>query len=200
MSEVGDVSVQLDAVQDVVQDVAPQADNTLVDVVQEDAVSPQPVVVSQAVSPQPAAVSQPAPPALERAPAQLGLVSPPVPKKPAVSKPADLRLNSNQVDEILACIKNVLDGRKPSAGAMLRIVANCLQSSRRMKLKPDLAKKLISHSMETFLRDPENELDEDSVQSLMACADVAINEGVDVLDDVAKKKINVNPNTCCVIV
>lgn len=186
MSEVGDVSVQLDAVQDVVQDVAPQADNTLVDVVQEDAISQ--------------VLSQPAPPALERVPAQLGLVSPPVPKKPTVSKPADLRLNSNQVDEILVCIKNVLDGRKPSAGAMLRIVANCLQSSRRMKLKPDLAKKLISHSMETFLRDPENELDEDSVQSLMACADVAINEGVDVLDDVAKKKINVNPNSCCVIV
>ena len=198
MSEVGDVSVQLDAV----QDVAPQADNTLVDVVQEDAVSQAMVsqaMVSQALVSQ-AMVSQPAPPALERTPAQLGLVSPPVPKKHAVSKPADLRLNSNQVDEILACIKNVLDGRKPSAGAMLRIVANCLQSSRRMKLKPDLAKKLISHSMETFLRDPENELDEDSVQSLMACADVAINEGVDVLDDVAKKKINVNPNTCCVIV
>lgn len=118
-------------------------------------------------------------------------------KKRTVAQPADLRLNTNQVEQILDCIKTVLDGRKPSAGAMLRIVANCLQSSRRMKLKPDLAKKLISHSMETFLRDPENELDEDSIQSLMACADVAINEGIDVLDDVGKGKISVNPKSCC---
>ena len=125
--------------------------------------------------------------------------SPTASKKP-IRQPDDLRLNVDQVELIMNCIKTVLDGRKPTTASMLRIIANCLQASRRMKLKPDLAKKLISHSMEAFLREPSNELDEESIQALMTCADLTISEGIDVLDDVSKGKINVKPNSCCIIV
>lgn len=120
-------------------------------------------------------------------------------KKKMNAQPADLRLNADQVTQIVSCIKDILNGRKPSTGAMLRIVANCLESSRQMNLKPDLAKKLISHAMESYLREPETGLDEDEIQTLMAAADVAINEGIDVLDDVSKRNINVGPKSCCTI-
>jgi hypothetical protein len=122
------------------------------------------------------------------------------PSKPKRTPPNDLRLTTDQVEAVVSCIKDVLDGRKPSAGALLRIVANCLECTSKMKLKPDLSKKLISHSLEAFLREPENDLDEDEVQTLMAAADVTISEGVDVLVDVHKGNINLSNKSCCVIV
>lgn len=116
-----------------------------------------------------------------------------------IPQPSDLRLSVAQVEEVINCIKDLLDGRKITSAMLLRIVANCLRLTAKMKLKSSLSKKLISHSLEVFLKDPVNGLTEEEVQLLMTAADVIIDEGVDIIDDTRKGTLT-GPKTCCVIV
>jgi hypothetical protein len=124
-----------------------------------------------------------------------------VPVSP-VLKPTDLRVKTEQVNRVIDTIKEILDGRTPSPAMVLRIVANCMQLTSSMKLDTTVSKRLLTHSFETFLRDPASGLSEDEVQVMLTASDLAINEGFDVLNDVHKRVINLSSGktkSCCSI-
>jgi hypothetical protein len=148
-----------------------------------DAVSPTPVPVISAVSPTPVPV--------------ISAVSP-TPHLNHAPHPNDLRITRAQVDQVVNCIKNIVDGRKPNAGMIIRIVANCMALTNKLKTNTATSKKLVINAIQEFIQSSDAGLSPEETEALMGLVDITVDDAFDTLKEVAKKDIPV-VKSCCVV-
>lgn len=94
-----------------------------------------------------------------------------------------LRVTPEQIDQIIQTIKDVLAGRKMTAGIMLRVVANCMNVTRKMKISNTVKKQVVTVGLERYIRE-QSDLNDDEVQALMALVDTVVDDAIDTLADV----------------
>ena len=82
--------------------------------------------------------------------------------------------------------------RKPTPAMIIRIVAQCLTSAKRLKLTPSLEKKLIIYTIQTYISKVGN-LTPDDVDLLMIMVDTTVDEAVDTLNQFKSQ------NKCCIV-
>jgi hypothetical protein len=126
--------------------------------------------------------------------------SQPVTARPShAPHPNDLRITRAQVDQVVDCIKNIVDGRKPNAGMIIRIVANCMSLTNKLKTNTATSKKLIINGIQEFIQSSDAGLSPEETEALMSLVDITVDDAFDTLKEVAKKDISV-AKSCCVIV
>lgn len=121
--------------------------------------------------------------------------------EPSVVKknhPTDLRISRDQLDQMTACIKDVLDGRKITASMLIRITANCMMLTKKMKTNSLVSKKLVIKGIEEYIKSSDAGLNEEETDALMTLVDITVDDAFDTLRDVDKG--TVQPGRCCIIV
>lgn len=116
-----------------------------------------------------------------------------------VPNPQDLRVTRAHIQQVMNCIKDLLDGRKITPGMMVRIVANCMMLTRKMKTTSSVSKKIVREGIEAFIRSSDSGLSDDEINILMSMVDVTVEDAFDTLTEVHKGIIKVAPKSCCTI-
>jgi hypothetical protein len=116
-----------------------------------------------------------------------------------VPNPKDLQVTKKQIKAVMDCIEELLGDHKFSAGLMVRVVANCMMLTAKLKTTPATRKKIVCEGIEAFIRSSKSGLNEDETQALMAIVDVSVSEAFDTLTEVHQGMIKVAPGNCCVI-
>lgn len=120
--------------------------------------------------------------------------------EPSVVKknhPTDLRISRDQLDQMTTCIKDVLDGRKITASMLIRITANCMMLTKKMKTNSLVSKKLVIKGIEEYIKSSDAGLNEEETDALMTLVDITVDDAFDTLRDVDKG--TVQPGKCCII-
>ena len=108
-------------------------------------------------------------------------------------KAVPLGVTVAQVNKLINSITELIGDRKPTPAMVIRIVAQCLQCAKSLKLSPSLEKKLIIYTIENYISQVGG-LTQDEVDLLMVAVDTTVDEAVDTLNQLKKD------NKCCVIV
>lgn len=118
---------------------------------------------------------------------------------PALSAAAvnDDFLREKHIGQVIDCIRDVVDGKKLTPGMLVRVVANCMMITQKMKLPGGIKKKVVVSGLERYIRTCPD-IDEDEVQILMTAVDVYVDDAINVIAAVQKGDIAVK--SCCVIV
>jgi hypothetical protein len=103
-----------------------------------------------------------------------------------------LGLKQEQVDQVIQSIIDLVGERKPTPAMVIRIVAQCLRCTKNLKLTPSLEKKLIIHTIQSYICRVDG-LTQDDVDLLMIAVDTTVDEAVDTLTQFKANK------KCCVI-
>ena len=98
-----------------------------------------------------------------------------------------------QVDQVIQSIVDLVGNRKPTPAMVIRIVAQCLRCTKNMKLTPNLEKKLIIHTIQSYICRIDG-LSQDDIDLLMTAVDTTVDEAVDTLT-----QFKANKSSCCVI-
>jgi hypothetical protein len=112
--------------------------------------------------------------------------------------PENLQITNEQVQLVLDSVAGLLHGRKPTQALMFRVIANAMAVTAKMKVQNHLKKQIVICAIERYIK-KNSDLNEDEVNVLMAFVDVTINDAIDTISDVAKKRIDTT-GSCCVIV
>lgn len=110
-------------------------------------------------------------------------------------KPVDLRVDLSNVNQIVDCIVDLLDGRKLTSGMIIRVVANCMKTAAQMKVSNNIKKKIVIAGIEKFIKEKSG-LSEDEVNTVMAVVDTVVSEAIDTLADVHSGKLSFK-KACC---
>jgi hypothetical protein len=118
---------------------------------------------------------------------------------PALSAAAvnDDFLREKHIGQVIDCIRDVVDGKKLTPGMLVRVVANCMMITQKMKLPGGIKKKVVVSGLERYIRTCPD-IDEDEVQILMTAVDVYVDDAINVIAAVQKGDIAVK--SCCIIV
>ena len=103
-----------------------------------------------------------------------------------------LGLKQEQVDQVIQSIIDLVGERKPTPAMVIRIVAQCLRCTKNLKLTPSLEKKLIIHTIQSYICRVDG-LTQDDVDLLMIAVDTTVDEAVDTLNQFKSGK------KCCVV-
>lgn len=103
-----------------------------------------------------------------------------------------LGITPEQVDQVIQSIVDLVGERKPTPAMVIRIVAQCLRCTKKMKLTPSLEKKLIIHTIQSYICRVDG-LTQDDIDLLMVAVDTTVDEAVDTLTQFKAGK------KCCVI-
>jgi len=103
-----------------------------------------------------------------------------------------LGLKQEQVDQVIQSIIDLVGERKPTPAMVIRIVAQCLRCTKNLKLTPSLEKKLIIHTIQSYICRVDG-LTQDDVDLLMIAVDTTVDEAVDTLTQFKAGQ------KCCVI-
>ena len=103
-----------------------------------------------------------------------------------------LGLTQVQVDQVIQSIIDLVGERKPTPAMVIRIVAQCLRCTKHLKLTPSLEKKLIIHTIQSYICRVDG-LSQDDQDLLMVAVDTTVDEAVDTLTQFKANK------KCCVI-
>ena len=101
----------------------------------------------------------------------------------------DAKPTVEQVQQIVSTIKDVLDGKKITQGLVIRVVANCMTVSARMKIPGGVKKKAVCDALEQYIRN-NSDLDQEEIDLMMAFVDTVVSEAIDVIADVASGNIS----------
>lgn len=117
---------------------------------------------------------------------------------PALSASAEHEniLREKHIGQVIDCIRNVVDGKKLTPAMLIRVVANCMMITAKMKLPGGVKKKVIVNGLERYIRTCPD-LDEEEVQVLMTAVDVFVDDAINVVAAVRSGDIKVK--SCCVI-
>lgn len=103
-----------------------------------------------------------------------------------------LGLKQEQVDQVIQSIIDLVGERKPTPAMVIRIVAQCLRCTKNLKLTPSLEKKLIIHTIQSYICRVDG-LTQDDQDLLMIAVDTTVDEAVDTLNQFKSGK------KCCVV-
>ena len=103
-----------------------------------------------------------------------------------------LGLTQVQVDQVIQSIIDLVGERKPTPAMVIRIVAQCLRCTKHLKLTPSLEKKLIIHTIQSYICRVDG-LSQDDQDLLMIAVDTTVDEAVDTLTQFKANK------KCCVV-
>ena len=118
----------------------------------------------------------------------------PLPKQ----EPQDLQINADQIQKVIDGIIDVLHGRKVTEALIIRLIANCMVITSRMKIQNHLKKKIVILALEKYIRE-HSDLTQDEIDALMAVVDVVVADTIDTIADVGKGNIDLGTKTCCTI-
>lgn len=118
---------------------------------------------------------------------------------PALSSAAsnDNLLREKHIGQVIDCIRNVVDGKKLTPAMLVRVVANCMMVTQKMKLSGPVKKKVVVNGLERYIRTCPD-LDEEEVQVLMTAVDIVVDDAINVI--AAVKSGDIKVKSCCVIV
>jgi hypothetical protein len=119
-------------------------------------------------------------------------------EQPPAQPPANLQITADQVQVVIDGIQSLLSGRKLSEALIIRVVANCMVITARMKVQNHLKKEIIITALERYIRE-RSDLSQDEIDLLMTLVDVVVADAIDTIADVRKGNINLNPTKCCVV-
>lgn len=105
-------------------------------------------------------------------------------------------LREKHIGQVIDCIRDVVDGKKLTPAMLVRVVANCMMITAKMKLPGGIKKKVIVNGLERYIRTCPD-LEEDEVQVLMTAVDVVVDDAINVIAAVQKGDIAVK--SCCVM-
>ena len=106
----------------------------------------------------------------------------------AAVKPA-AKPTAEQIAQIVNTIKDVVDGKKITQGLVIRVVANCMTVSARMKIPGGVKKQVVTNALEQYIRN-NSDLTQDEIDLMMAFVDTIVSEAIDVIADVANGNIS----------
>jgi len=138
--------------------------------------------------------SQPSPAVLSNAPVSR-VSNPNQSVSQLADKPADLRVDLSNVNQIVDCIVDLLDGRRLTSGMIIRVVANCMKTAAQMKVSNNIKKKIVITGIEKFIKEKSG-LSGDEVDTVMAVVDTIVSEAIDTLADVHSGKLSFK-KACC---
>ncbi len=124
----------------------------------------------------------------------------PAPKevKEPIQEPADLQISAAQVQQVVDGISDLLHGRKITEALIIRVIANCMVITARMKMQNHLKKKVVAAALETYIK-KRSDLGQDEIDAMMTLVDVIVSDAIDTIADVKKGTIDLSTKTCCVI-
>ena len=103
----------------------------------------------------------------------------------------------DQVTKIIATINDVLNGKKITQGLIIRVIANCMTVSAKMKIPGSIKKKVVTDALEQYIR-TNSDLSQDEIDLMMAFVDTVVSEAIDVIADVANGNISFKKwFSCC---
>ncbi len=110
-----------------------------------------------------------------------------------------LLFDASQVQQVVDGISDLLHGRKLTEALIIRVVANCMILTSKMKLQNHVKKGVVIAALEKYIK-TRSDLSQDEVDALMTIVDVVVSDAIDVIADVKKGRIDLSTKTCCVIV
>lgn len=113
-------------------------------------------------------------------------------------QPASLQITNDQVQQVIDGIKHLLNGRKITQALLIRIVANCMVITSRMKLQNHLKKEVVTTALERYIRQS-SDLSQEEIDAMMTVVDVLVSDAIDTISDIRKGTIDIQTKTCCVI-
>jgi hypothetical protein len=113
------------------------------------------------------------------------------------AKHTDLRVTQKQIEEVTKCIEEVLAGRKLSQSSIVRVVANCMLLTSKMKISNSVKKKVLITGVEKYIKE-KSDLNEEEVDMLMALVDTVVSDAIDTIADIKSGNLKISTN-CCVL-
>jgi hypothetical protein len=126
---------------------------------------------------------------LQPLPAVSDLVSKTVP-------PNDLQVTTDQVNQVVDSIKEIVAGRSINAGMIFRIVANCIQVVGTLKVNNTVAKKIVTNALQKYIEEQSN-LNDDDVAPLMMVVNAVVGDAFDVLTEIQKGELALEKKMGC---
>ena len=103
----------------------------------------------------------------------------------------------DQVAKIIDTINDVLKGKKITQGLVIRVVANCMTVSAKMKIPGPVKKKVVTDALEQYIR-TNSDLTQDEIDLMMTFVDTIVSEAIDVIADIANGNISFKKwFSCC---
>jgi hypothetical protein len=115
-----------------------------------------------------------------------------------VAPSKNLQVQAEQVNEVINSIVDLLDGRKLTPSMVIRVVANCMRVTAKMKVSNSTKKKILIESVEKFINDKSG-LNEEEIQPVMTVVDYVLNEAIDTIADVSSGKLQINKGCCSIM-
>ncbi len=103
----------------------------------------------------------------------------------------------DQVTKIITTINDVLHGKKITQGLVIRVIANCMTVTAKMKIPGQVKKKAVVNALEQYIR-TNSDLNQDEIDLMMAFVDTIVSETIDVIADINNGTISFKRwFTCC---
>ena len=119
-------------------------------------------------------------------------------KEEPPKEPQDLQISGEQVQQVIDGISDLLHGRKITETLIIRVIANCMVITAKMKVQNHLKKKIVILALEKYIREC-LDLNQNEIDALMSIVDVVIADTIDTIADVKKGNIDLSTKACCVI-
>ena len=99
------------------------------------------------------------------------------------AKEAEMQLK--RVQQVIESIKDVLAGKKLTQALIIRVVANCMVITSKMKVQNSVKKQVVIDALEKYIKE-NSDLEQDEIDLLMTCVDVTVSEAIDTIADIRK--------------
>jgi hypothetical protein len=129
---------------------------------------------------------------------QAPVVQAPVVQAPVVQAPNDLRLELDQVQQVVDGISDLLNGRKLTEALLIRVIANCMVITAKMQIQNHIKKRVVIAAIEQYIKNKSG-LPQEEIDILMTLVDVIVEDAIDTLADVRTGHINLSTKNCCTI-
>ena len=97
---------------------------------------------------------------------------------------------AKRVQQVIDSIKSLLAGRKITQSLVIRVVANCMLITAKMKVQNTIKKQIVIDALEKYIKE-QSDLTQEEIDSLMTIVDLIVSEAIDTIADIKKSKL------CC---
>ena len=94
---------------------------------------------------------------------------------------------AKRVQQVIDSIKDLLAGRKITESLVIRVIANCMLITSKMKVQNPVKKQVVINALEKYIKE-QSDLTQDEIDSLMIVVDLIVSEAIDTIADIKKSK------------
>ena len=94
---------------------------------------------------------------------------------------------AKRVQQVIDSIKGILAGRKITESLVIRVVANCMLITSKMKVQNSVKKQVVIDALEKYIKE-QSDLTQEEIDSLMIIVDLIVSEAIDTIADIKKSK------------